>query len=51
MSKYVALLIDTINHDISISGLLDPQEKIKNLLEKHNTSRESRAGAQMKIEI
>ena len=51
MSKYVALLIDTINHDVSISGLLDPQEKIKNLLEKHNASRESRAGAQMKIEI
>ncbi|MBO4446253.1 MAG: ribose-phosphate pyrophosphokinase, partial [Clostridia bacterium] len=31
MSKYMALLIDTINHDVSISGLLDPQEKIHNL--------------------
>ena len=51
MSKYMALLIDTINHDVSISGLLDPQEKIHNLLEKHNTQREGRAGAQMKIDI
>lgn len=35
LSKYVALLIDSINHDHSISELLDPYEKIDNLLEKY----------------
>ena len=28
MSKYIALLIDTLNHDASISDLLDPYERI-----------------------
>ena len=28
MSKYIALLIDTLNHDASISGLLNPVERI-----------------------
>lgn len=36
MSKYVALLIATLNHDKSISGLLDPGERIKALLARHN---------------
>ncbi len=35
MSKYVALLIATLNHDASISGLLDPHERIERLLEEH----------------
>ena len=35
MSKYVALLIDTLNHDQSISGLLNPVERIHNILEKY----------------
>ena len=38
MSKYVALLIATLNHDSSISALLDPGERIKNLLAAHNKS-------------
>ena len=29
MSKYVALLIDTLNHDGSISDILDPSERIQ----------------------
>lgn len=29
MSKYVALIIDTLNHDLSIGNLLDPGERIK----------------------
>lgn len=29
MSKYIALLIDTLNHDASISGLLNPIERIQ----------------------
>ena len=32
MSKYIALLIDTLNHDSSISDLLNPSERIQNLL-------------------
>lgn len=35
MSKYIALLIDTLNHDVSISELLDPYERIKALVEKY----------------
>lgn len=34
MSKYVALLIDTLNHDQSISDLLNPTERIQNILTK-----------------
>ena len=33
MSKYVSLLIDTLNHDETISHLLDPVTKIQNLIE------------------
>ncbi|MDD3745849.1 MAG: ribose-phosphate pyrophosphokinase [Anaerostipes sp.] len=36
MSKYMALLIDTLNHNASISGLLDPTDRIKEYLEKYN---------------
>ena len=32
MNKYIALMIDTLNHDSSISALLDPIERIQNLL-------------------
>ena len=35
MSKYIALLIDTLNHDQSISGLLNPAERISDILKKH----------------
>jgi len=36
MSKYIALIIDTLNHDNSISGLLNPVERINNVLERYN---------------
>ena len=36
MSKFLALIIDSMNHDISIGKVLDPSEKIHALLEKHN---------------
>ena len=36
LSKYIALLIDSLNHDHSISELLDPNEKIHKLLLKYN---------------
>ncbi len=35
MRKYVALVIDTLNHDSSISLLLDPIDRINNVLRKH----------------
>ena len=34
MSKYVSLLINTLNHDDTISKLLDPVVKIQNLIER-----------------
>ena len=34
MSKYIAYFIDTLNHDQSISGLLNPVHRINNLLER-----------------
>ena len=36
MSKYVALIIDKLNHDSSISELLSPTERIKKILKKYN---------------
>ncbi|NCC00458.1 MAG: ribose-phosphate pyrophosphokinase [Clostridia bacterium] len=36
MSKYVALLIDSLNHDHSISDLLDPYDRIHKLLKAYN---------------
>ena len=38
MSKYIAYIIDYLNHDQSISPLLDPVEKINRLLEKAKTA-------------
>ncbi|NLC19024.1 MAG: ribose-phosphate pyrophosphokinase [Clostridiales bacterium] len=35
MSKYIALIIDTMNHDNSISQLLNPVERIHNILKKY----------------
>ncbi|MCI6868343.1 MAG: ribose-phosphate pyrophosphokinase [Lachnospiraceae bacterium] len=35
MSKYIALIIDTLNHDGSISDLLNPTDRINNFLQKH----------------
>lgn len=35
MSKYIALIIDTLNHDTSISELLDPIERINRILMKY----------------
>ena len=36
LSKYIALLIDSLNHDHSISELLDPNETIHKLFNKYN---------------
>ena len=34
MSKYIALIVDTLNHDASISSLLDPVDRIQKVLKK-----------------
>lgn len=36
MSKYIAYIIDTLNHDASISDLLDPSDRIQRLLSSRN---------------
>ncbi len=36
MSKYIAYIIDTLNHDSSISDLLDPSARIQNIVERYN---------------
>jgi len=36
MSKFIALIIDSLNHDISITNVLEPTQKIHALLKKHN---------------
>ena len=36
MSKYIALMIDTLNHDGSISSILNPIERIQNVVDKYN---------------
>ncbi len=38
MSKFIALIIDSMNHDISIGNVLNPTDKIHSLLKKHNES-------------
>lgn len=37
MSKYIAYLIDTLNHDASISDLLNPNERIQRVVSKYKT--------------
>ena len=39
MSKYIALLVDTLNNDNSISKLLDPVDKIKAAVAKYETEK------------
>ncbi len=36
MSKYIAYIIATLNHDRSLSGLLNPYDRIHRLLDKYN---------------
>ena len=36
LSKFIAFIIDHLNHDVSISDLLDPAIRIQKVLKKHN---------------
>jgi ribose-phosphate pyrophosphokinase len=40
MGKYLALLIDALNHDVSISHLLNPADRIQTLVEKYKQEQE-----------
>lgn len=37
MSKYIAYIIDTLNHDTSISDLLNPNDRIQTLVSRYKT--------------
>ena len=39
MSKFIALIIDSLNHDTPIGTVLDPSDKIHKLLEKHKNKK------------
>ena len=41
MCKYVSYIIDTLNHDATISGLLDPAKRINTIVAKHRNEMES----------
>lgn len=38
LSKYIALIIDNLNHDASISNILSPTERIQTRIEEYNQS-------------
>ena len=40
ISKYIALMIDTLNHDGSISSILSPNERIQNIVRKYKNGEE-----------
>lgn len=40
MSKYIALMIDTLNHDGSINSILNPSERIVDIVERYNRGEE-----------
>lgn len=41
VSKYIAIIIDTINHDASISNLLTPVDRIQEKVKEYNASKET----------
>ncbi len=40
MAKYIAYVVDTLNHDASISDLLNPYDRIKKLVKAYNEKQE-----------
>ena len=47
MCKYVSYIIDTLNHDYTLSELLNPVKRINSLVDKHK----AKQTAQLKIEL
>ena len=50
VSKYAAYLISALNHDVSISSLIDPHQKIDALLAKRKEEKEANGEVQLKLE-
>ncbi len=50
VSKYIAYFISALNHDVSISSLIDPHQKIDMLLEKRRVERSKYKGHQLSFE-
>ena len=46
MSKYIALIIDTLNHDLSVSHLLDPVDRIKRCVNNYRREVKNKARAE-----
>ena len=46
MSKYIALIIDNLNHDTSINDLLEPSKRIQRALAAHKEARQAREAEQ-----
>lgn len=44
MSKYIAYIIDSLNHDLSIGDLLDPYDRIHKLLDKYRAAQLTDSG-------
>ena len=42
MSKYIAYIVDTLNHDSSISDLLNPYDRIKRYVKKYNEAKKGK---------
>ena len=41
MSKYIALIIDTLNHDLSVSQLLNPVDRIKRVVAEYHKKQDT----------
>jgi ribose-phosphate pyrophosphokinase len=50
MAKYVSYIIDTLNHDTTISNLLDPNARIAKLLTKHRAELSEQGQISMDIQ-
>lgn len=49
VSKYIAYFISALNHDISISSVIDPHDKIDNLLKKRHEEMAAKKDEQLNI--
>jgi len=50
MCKYVAYIIDTLNHDDTISNLLNPVKRVSSLVEKHKRHTETASQIEMDLD-
>ena len=51
MSKYMAYLLDAINHDVSIGKLMDPTAKINAILDQHKKDLENNSDVQIQFDL